>query len=445
MKKKIGEMNRRTFLNHTVKVVGGGAALGTNALSYGRILGANGRISLGHIGIGHRGAELDEIVSRLKQTHDVEMTAVCDLWAVNRERAREANAAFYGKSPRAFKYFEELLASRDLDAVIISTPEHSHSPILKLAAEAGKDVYVEKPMGNVLADIKAAREAVLKHRIIVQVGTQHRSEPHPKAARETIQSGALGDVSKIEIEWNYHGPRWRGRKEVAQIREEDTDWGKWLMNKPLRPFDPRVYFEFRLYREFSSGIPDQWMSHGIDLVHYFMSDSVPRSVIAHGGIFAWRDGRENADTFQALLEYPKGFLVSYSTSFGNDSPGFTRYMGKKATLINIGGEGSPRYQLVEEKGNHEDNPDIDERRAGKYLMLPGEKELPAMAIDDLTVEHMANWIDCIRSRQQPIATVHDGFAQSVACIMATESYWTGRKQYWDPAIEAITDHVPQTI
>ncbi len=94
MKKTIGEMNRRTFLNHTVKVVGGGAALGINALSYGRILGANGRISLGHIGIGHRGAELDEIVSRLKQTHNVEMTAVCDLWSVNRERAREANAAF---------------------------------------------------------------------------------------------------------------------------------------------------------------------------------------------------------------------------------------------------------------------------------------------------------------------------------------------------------------
>jgi len=176
-----------------------------------------------------------------------------------------------------------------------------------------------------------------------------------------------------------------------------------------------------------------------------MNDSVPRSVIAHGGIFAWRDGRENADTFQALLEYPKGFLVSYSTSFGNDAPGFTRYMGKKATLINIGGEGSPRYRLVEEKGNHEDDPDIDDRRAGKYLLLPGEKELPPMAIDDLSVEHMANWIECIRSRQQPIATVHDGFAQSVACIMATESYWTGKKLYWDPATEVITDHVPQTI
>jgi predicted dehydrogenase len=443
MEKPSGAMNRRTFLNNTVKVIGGSAALGSNALSYGRIAGANDRVSIGHIGIGSRGSELDEILSRLKQSHNVQMTAVCDLWSVHREKAQAANAEFYGQAPRAFKKPEELLALRDLDAVIISTPEHSHSPMLKLAAEAGKDVYVEKPMGNVLADIKAARDTVRRHKIIAQVGTQHRSEPYPKLAREAIQSGALGDVSKIEIVWNYHGPRWRGRKEVSQIRESDTDWTAWLMTKPHRPFDPRLYFEFRLYRDFSAGIADQWMSHGIDLVHYFMNDSFPRSVAAHGGIFAWRDGRENADTFQALLEYPKGFLVSYSTSFGNDSPSFTRYMGKKATLVNLGGEGSPRYQLLEEKGNHEENPDVDKQRGGKYLQLPGDKELPPMGIDDMSVEHMANWIECMRSRKDPIATVDNGFAQSVACIMATQAYWTGKKQYWDAQTEEITDRVPQ--
>ena len=312
----------------------------------------------------------------------------------------------------------------DLDAVIISTPEHSHSPLLKLAVEAGKDVYVEKPMGNVLAEVKAARDTVLQHKAIVQVGTQHRSEPYPKLARETINSGALGDVSKIEIVWNYHGPRWRGRKEVSQIREADTDWTKWLMTRPHRPFDPRLYFEFRLYREFSAGIADQWMSHGIDLVHYFMNDSFPRSATANGGIFAWHDGRENADTFQALLEYPKGFLVSYATSFGNDSPSFTRYMGKKATLINIGGEGSPRYQLVEEKGNHEDNPDVDKQRPEKYLLLPGERGLASHGhrryvdrahgqLDRLLAQppaagcHRAGWIRAIRRLHHGDASVLD--------------------------------------
>jgi predicted dehydrogenase len=251
-------------------------------------------------------------------------------------------------------------------------------------------------------------------------------------------------VSKVEIVWNYHGPRWRGRPESKLIREQDTDWRKWLLTKPYRPFDPQVYCEFRLYKEFSSGIPDQWISHGIDLVHWFMNDSYPRSVVANGGIFAWHDGRENADTFQALLEYPKGFLVSYSTSFGNDSPGFTRYMGKKATLFNIGDEGSPRYQLIEEKGNHEDNSEIDKTRASKYILLPGETKLPPMAMDDMSLGHMGNWFDCMRSRQQPHCTVNDGFAHSVACMMAAESYWTGRKQYWDAASETFGDQPPRS-
>ena len=246
-------------------------------------------------------------------------------------------------------------------------------------------------------------------------------------------------MSKVEIVWNYHGPRWRGREETKLVREEDTDWRKWLLTKPYRPFDPQVYCEFRLYKEFSSGIPDQWMSHAIDLVHWFMNDSFPRSVVAHGGVFAWHDGRENADTFQALLEYPKGFLVSYSTSFGNDAPGFTRYMGKQATLINIGGEGSPRYQLVQEKGTHEDDSDIDEKRSSKYVLLPGETKLPPMGIDDLSLGHMSNWFECMHSRQQPHCTVHDGLAHSVACMMAAESYWSGKKQYWDTANETILD------
>src|SRR5438093_6597036 len=267
MRKSQAKIDRRGFLTGSAALIGG-AAIAPTASSYSRILGANGRISLAHIGPGNRGQELAWVVAQHKARHNVEMTAVCDLWQLHRERAVAENTRFYGRSPRAYQYLEDVLALQDVDAVIISTPEHSHSPILKLAAEAGKDVYHERPMGNVLAEVKAAREAVLQRKVIVQVGTQHRSEPHPKAARDTMQSGALGDVSKIEIVWNYHGPRWRGRKEVTQIREEDTDWTKWLMNKPQRPFDPRVYFEFRLYREFSSGIPDQWMSHGIDLVHY---------------------------------------------------------------------------------------------------------------------------------------------------------------------------------
>ena len=117
------------------------------------------------------------------------MTAVCDLWKVNREKAAATNAKYYGRAPRTFQYLEDVLALKDVDAVLISTPEHSHSPILKMAVEAGKDAYVEKPMGNVLAEAKAARDAAMKNNRMVQVGTQHRSEPYPMAAHE---SGADG-------------------------------------------------------------------------------------------------------------------------------------------------------------------------------------------------------------------------------------------------------------
>jgi predicted dehydrogenase len=435
-------MNRRAFIGQSAAAIAASAILPNTALSYERILGANERIALAHIGIGSRGGDLDLIASKLKSSHNVEMVAVCDLWKVNREKAVETNAGYYGRTPRAAAHVEELLAMKEVDAVLISSPDHSHSTILKMAVEAGKDAYVEKPMGNVLDEAKAARDTVLQSKAVVQVGTQHRSEPYPRAAHDVVQSGALGDISKVEIVWNYHGPRWRGREQVKEIREQDTDWNKFLLTKPARPFDPQLYFEFRLYKEFSSGIPDQWMSHAIDLTHWFMNDNFPRSVVAHGGVLAWHDGRENADTFQALLEYPKGFLVSYSTSFGNDAPSFTRYMGKKATLINIGGEGSPRYQLIEEKGTHEDDADVDRKRASKYILLPGQTELPPMGIDDLSLEHMGNWFDCMRSRQQPNATVHNGFAHSVACMMAAESYWSGRKMYWDAASETISENAP---
>ncbi len=434
-------INRRSFLNRTASMLAG-TALGTTAVSYGRIVGANERISLGHIGIGNRGGELGLIASRLKEKHNLEMTAVCDLWKINREKAVAANKTYYGRAPRSLQYFEELLALKDIDAVLIATPEHSHSPILKLAAEAGKDAYVEKPMGNVLEEAKAARDMVIEKGRIVQVGTQHRSEPYPKAACETIRAGALGDISKIEVVWNYHGPRWRGRPEVKNLRAEDTDWNKWLMTKPPRPFDPQLYFEFRLYKHFSGGIADQWLSHAIDLVHWYMGESYPRSVVAHGGIFAWPDGRENPDTFQTLLEYPKGFMVSYSTSFGNDAPSSTRYMGKNATLMNIGGEGSPRYKLVEEKGNHEDDPEVDRQRAEKDILLPGDKKLPAAGMGDLDLNHMENWLECLRSRQQPHSTVRDGYAHSVACIMAAQAYWAGKKLYYHPATETIEDQPP---
>ena len=429
-------VDRRTFLNRTAGAVTA-TVLSSSAFSYSRIKGANDRILLGHVGIGDRGSELEWIVSQLKDKHNVELAAVCDLWKANRDKAAARAEKVYGRAPRSFQYMEQLLAQKDIDAVIISTADFQHAPHLRMVAEAGKDAYCEKPMANNLDEAKAARDAVLARNLIVQIGSQHRSEPYQMATKRLIDTGALGDVSKIEIVWNYHGPRWRGRPEVAQIREEDTDWRKWLLDKPYRPFDPRAYFEFRLYKDFSSGIADQWLSHASDLMHYFMEDNFPKSVVASGGIFAWPDGRENPDTFQALIEYPKGFLLSFSTSFGNDCDSFSRIMGKKATLVNIGGEGSPRWKLVEEKGNHEDDPFI--QRAEKYVLLPGNDKLPPTFMGDEDLSHISNWLECLRSRKAPNATVLNGYAHSVVVIMAAQAYHKGQKLFWDPKAELISN------
>jgi predicted dehydrogenase len=431
------QQTRRNFVEQASTLVGLGAAIQSTALSYSRIIGANDRISVGHIGIGNRGSELAGMAPKLKDKYNFELTAVCDLWSVNRERAADRGEKNYGRRPRTFQYMEQMLELKDLDAVFISTADFQHSLHLKTVLEAGKDAYCEKPMATDLADAKAARDAFLKTDRIVQIGSQHRSEPYQRETKKVIDSGALGEVTKIELVWNYHGPRWRGRPEVKQIREQDTDWKRWLLHKPYRPFDPRAYFEFRLYRDFSSGIASQWMVHAIDLMNYFHEDKFPSSVVAHGGVYAWKDGRENPDTFQALLEYPKGFLLSYATSFGNDCDSFSRIMGKKATLINEGGEGSPRWLLVEEVGNHEENPYV--KRPQRYITMPGSDKPGPPAVSDEDLSHQNNWFSCLRSRQQPNTTVHDGFASAVAVIMAAQAQREGKKLYWNPKTEEIVD------
>src|SRR6185295_4999950 len=352
------------------------------------------------------------------------------------------NSGYYGRPPRGVQHAQELLEMKDIDAVLISSPEHSHSPILKMAAEAGKDAYVEKPMGNVLSEVKAGRDAVLQGDRIVQVDTQHRSEPYPTEAYKVVRSGALGDISKIEIEWNYHGPRWRGRPEVKQIREEDTDWKRWLMGKPYRPFDPRAYFEFRLYKDFSSGIADQWMSHCCGLVHFYMDEDIPESMTANGGVYAWEDERENPDTFTAVATYKKGFVYVYQTQFGNSFGSHSAIMGMNGTLDAEGGEGSQRWILTPNGGhatsrqprtNHK--PVTDE----KPILPPGVTARPSADPSDDSKYHFDNWIVSMRKRTEPNGNIHTGFKHAVAVIMAARAYREGKKLYWDSKNEKIVE------
>jgi len=336
--------------------------------------------------------------------------------------------------------------------------------------QAGKDCYVEKPFANVLSEAKETRGIVKASKQVVQMGSQHRSEPYQLAVRDTIRSGRIGKIVHIEQEWNVNQERWRfvpydtGQTDAmlqdrnmewkqwldrpSQLREEDTDWKRWLLGKPYRPFDPHVYLEFRLYKDFSSGIFDQWMSHGCDLVHLWTDESYPESVVANGGIFTWQDGRENPDTCIAAVTYPKGFLYTYKTIFGNSFRSFSRIQGRDGTIANYGGEGATLFTISKEGGRDEYWGSVNSKGVPivspaadreEVITVPGAEPPEAREPNDDSLVHLMNWLRAMQTRTQPNANVDHGFSHSIVVIMAAQSYWSGKRLYWNPETEEIVD------
>ena len=335
------------------KLIGAFAASAMPAASYTRILGANDRIQIGELGVGHRASGHRAMLKLTSQTDPkFDVRSVCDLWSVNRERAAaNVQKIFGGARPKTFKYSEEMLADKELDAVMIATGDHQHARILAEVVKAGKDCYCEKPMANTLEDAKLARDTVKASKQVVQMGSQWLSCPYQQQVREIIRSGKLGKIVAIEQSWNFNGPRWHVPKseDIAAIREEDTDWNRWLLGRAPRPFNPRMYFEFRIFKDFSGGITDQWYSHGSGLAHFYLDTFIPDDTVSNGGIFAWHDVRENPDTFQCASTFAdKQVMYTYSTTFGNGYGDHTIIRGTKGTLYSPGGEGSPQFLFLAE-------------------------------------------------------------------------------------------------
>ena len=293
--------------------------------------------------------------------------------------------------PVQHQRYADLLAMKDLDGVIIATPDHQHARQLVQAVRAGKDVYCEKPMANTLAEAKLAFKAVQAGKQVVQLGTQGLSTGNYQAARAFVQSGKLGKISRVSHEGSFNGPRWRPIAAVKEIREQDTDWKAWLDGHRTRPFDANLYFEFRLYREFSSGIPNQWITHAIAGVNHIMDDYFPESVTAAGGVMVYKDGRENSDTFHATYIFPKGFVYDYSAQFGNDYPGHNRYYGENGTLERVNNSGAEGAGFVARGLGGGKRP----QRLAADVPLPPIKP----------IHHMRNWLECMRTRATPNADV----------------------------------------
>jgi predicted dehydrogenase len=415
-------INRRSFLSHSAGAGAGLALAGFPAIAKSRDV--NGQIRVGIAGPGGRGRGIMREFFEHNQRFNARLTAVCDVWNDAREQAKALTEERQGTTPKVYRHHEQIVNDPEIDALIIATPDHAHAQILEMAAQAGKDAYCEKPMGNVLSETNAALDAVKKSGSIVQIGTQRRSSPKYRQAAKMIADGIIGDVVKVDLYWSWYSPyRWAKKdKDLAKIKEGDVDWNTWLMGRPYRPFDPRIFRCFRLFKDFSSGIIDQWMSHGIDLAHMLSGVTYPSSVVAHGGIYQWKDYRENPDTQEITLEYRKGdrkFLTVYSTNWINGYGSGTRVHG---TLGSFKGEAI----------SHRDN---DWYFSGKGVKADGRvaDKVPVEG-DPGETDHMANWLDAVRSRDSKrlYAPVEAGYGHSIACIMATDSYWSGKRMVFDP-------------
>jgi predicted dehydrogenase len=425
-------MDRRSFLMHSATGAAGLTLAGALPRS---ILGANAKLGIGVIGCGGRGNFLISQVLRQAVAHNVEIVALCDVWSVNLQKTAATVAARQGgRKPQLFARYRDLLAHPGVDAVIIATPDFAHTPILIDATKARKDVYCEKPMSTVLEQANEAVQLVHATGNIVQVGTQRRSDARHQAGARLIQSGVLGKVSEVEAAWHDAAPRWA--RDYSDVRREDVDWEQYLMYLPREPFRPERFRRWHFYKDFTLGTPALLGAHLIDVGLWFMDDPLPRSAVAHGGVYVWKDGREHADTMDCLLEYPKEFLLTYRTRLGNNAPTpEVMFFGSKGTFDTKSwtarGEGGGAGRMATPVTVPPANTRI--AAASSAPGLEATQNDPRLSGD----EHMVNWLDCMRTRRQPNATVDVGYAHTVASIMCFHAWNTGRRQLFDATARSI--------
>jgi len=433
---------RREFIKKSALAAAGFAvaSTGLSAKSYARILGANDKVVVGLVGFSDRAKQsLVPAFMPYAAKMNFEIKGVSDIWNRRRSEAVEFFKKEYGENVVTYLNNDELYNDKDIDAVIISTADFQHALHTVEAAKNKKDAYVEKPFAETMEDNRLALKAVMESGIICQIGSQRRSGPNYHKAFEFIKSGKFGDIKMVEMTWNVNQPgRWRRPELTSKIKESDTDWKRYIMNRPYEPWDARKYVEYRLFWPYSSGIPGQWMSHQIDTVHWFTGLRYPRSVTANGGIYMWNDGRKNYDAMTAVFDYgpeddlTKGFQVLYSSRMFNSAGGV------KEIYYSNGGELNLDTNKVTPTGG------LIEQYAKTMNMKPNLLPEVDLSVSDVKVEtgantgadlmttlHMLNWMECIRSRKQPNATVEAGYDHSVANIMVTAALKTKKLVTFD--------------
>jgi predicted dehydrogenase len=438
-------MKRRDFLNRGITAAAAGlaaSAVGAAPASQDAA-GANQRIRIGWIGCGGRGTN---VARCFRESPDVQIVAACDVFQPQAERAR----TWLGPDVAAYADFRRVLDRNDVDAVLIATPDHWHAAATVLACQAGKDVYVEKPLAHNVAEGRAMVEAARRHQRIVQTGMQQRSAAHFHRIREIVQSGQLGPVKFVRI-WNYSNltPGGIGRAPNGPP-PAGLDWDFYLGPAPLVPFNPRRFLgTYRYFWDYAGGVPTDWGTHRFDVLHLIMGECVPRTVAASGGRFVLDDAGEVPDLLQATFEYT-GFVLSYECTLlnafgtGGRTPGRAYYRAngpddRPNGLAFYGTNGT----LLADRLGFEIMPELHpgrkataaERDSPEHFRMEREQA----SSPDSTRLHVENFLECVRSRKRPLADVELGHQATNVAHLANIAYKTGRKLRWDGRQERFVD------
>jgi predicted dehydrogenase len=375
---------------------------------------ANDTLNVACLGTGGRSQRI--LMTRLAQIPNTRIAAVCDVWDTNlKAGAKLADA----KAILEDTDFRRLLDRSDIDAVVIGAPDHWHVPMTIAACEAGKDVYVEKPLTHDLSEGKAVISAQNKHGRIVQVGTQQRSMPHLLEAREVLQSGVLGKVHKIHLSWNRNTPRWQRTKygiDPASVR-----WKQFLGNAPEQPFDEYRMRNWRWFWDFGGGIFTDLMVHWIDTAYWMLDMDNPATAMSIGDHFASKGLWETPDTVQTLLRYPDKQLQAYfeGTFVNHQNRSSLTFLGTEANLYCDRG----RYEVRPERGS---TVKARQRIEGKRDILG----LDFYDEVDGALYHLREWVDCVRTRKRPSCPAEDGVRSAAAAHLANLSYRQGAVARW---------------
>lgn len=435
----IGGPSRRAFIQ-------AGAATAVTAAGYRRVLGANERVGVGLIGVGLIGK---------RHLLDFQADPGADVVAVAEAhggRLDEA-ASLIGGPVRKHADFRRLLDDADVDAVIVSTPDHWHAPMTILACAAGKDVYVEKPASLFVREGRWMVDAARRHKRIVQVGTQQRSGPHYQRARELLRSGHIGEVVEVRMAAGRNVMPGFGTPADCDPPPE-LDYDLWLGPAPARPYNPnRSIYHFRWFWDYSGGQMTNLGQHALDVVHWSLGVDAPSAVVSAGGRFALQDNGETPDTQEAIFEYP-GRLVTWShreTSRGPAGADALVFYGTRGSLsINRKG-----FTVTPDRKM----PEVD--LVSRFVAAPpvggpartglGQSGAPGAALwtepieDDTGDEldqfrrHAANFLECVRTRSQPASDIEGGHRVATACHLANLSLRLGRKLRWDAEKEEVLD------